>query len=176
MKNRKNITIYLSVCAILAAFSIVLGKYLAINVGSNFRFSLENLPLFLAGLYLGPIAGAMVGVAADLLGCLLVGYAINPIITLGAMCIGLISGLIGKMMRKNALSLLLSVFISHLIGSVFVKTLGLYLFYGSPFLPTAAWRLIIYICTGAVEFFILLLLSKSKSLLKQMEQIRFKEN
>ena len=89
---KKKITAkFISICAILAAFSIILGKYLAINVGENFRFSMENLPILLAGLYLGPLAGAIVGAVADLVGCLLVGYAINPIITLGAVSIGFIS-------------------------------------------------------------------------------------
>ena len=94
----------LSVCAVLAALSIVLGKYLAVNVGENFRFSLENLPLILAGIYLGPVAGAFVGAAADLVGCLMVGYAINPVITLGAVSIGLISGIVARSLyKKNSL-------------------------------------------------------------------------
>lgn len=160
---------FLSTCAVLAAFSIVLGKYLAVNVGENFRFSLENLPLILTGLYFGPGAGAVVGAVADLVGCLLVGYAINPIITLGAISIGLVAGLAGRLFKKKgALRILLAVAASHLIGSVLIKTLGLFLYYGSPFFATLWWRFIIYLGTGLVEFILLYLLTNNRAFEKQM--------
>lgn len=160
---------FLAVCAVLAAFSIVLGKYLALNVGENFRFSLENLPLILAGLYFGPAAGAFVGAAADLVGCLMVGYAINPIITLGAVCIGLFAGVSGIIIKKKgALQILIALVLSHGIGSIFIKTLGLFLYYGSPFFATLSWRFLIYLGTGFVEFGILFLLTNNRAFEKQM--------
>ena len=79
----------LCAAALLAALSIVLGKYLAINVTDSIRFSFENLSILLAGIFLGPLVGGIVGAVADLVGCLMVGYAINPLITLGA--VGVIS-------------------------------------------------------------------------------------
>lgn len=171
---KKQITAkFLSTCAILAAFSIVFGKYLAVNIGENFRFSLENLPLLLAGLYLGPAAGAAVGAVADVVGCLLVGYAINPFITFGAVAVGFLSGLIGaKIHGKGPLRLLIAVAVAHAVGSVLIKTTGLSVYYGSPFLPTLAWRTLIYLCTGAVEAAVLILLSKNKAFEKQMHQFR----
>ncbi len=172
--KQKNTAKFLTVCAILAAFSIIFGKYLAINIGENFRFSLENLPILLAGLYLGPAAGAIVGAVADLVGCLLVGYAINPFITLGAIAIGFASGFIrNRFQRKSGFCLLVSIALSHLIGSILVKTLGLSIYYGSPFFLTLLWRSVIYLCTGTVEFIVLFLLSKNRAFEKQMHQIRF---
>ncbi len=163
---------FLSLCAVMAAFSIVLGKYLAVNVGENFRFSLENLPLILAGLYFGPTAGALVGAVADLVGCLLVGYAINPIITLGAVSIGICSGMIGSILKeKKALQLFIAVSLSHIIGSVIIKTLGLHIYYGSPFFATLAWRFVIYLGTGLVEFGILYLLKSNLAFEKQMHSV-----
>ena len=82
----------LTFSALLSAISIVCGKYLAINLGEVLRFSFENLPIIFAGIGFGPLVGGAVGLAADLLGCLLVGYAINPLVTLGAAAIGFISG------------------------------------------------------------------------------------
>ena len=61
----------------LSAMSIVLGKLLAVNLGEVLRLSFENLPIIFAGLAFGPLAGAAVGLVADTVGCLLVGYAIN---------------------------------------------------------------------------------------------------
>ena len=78
-KKDKVMPLYrLVVCAFLVALSIVCGKFLAIPVGEILRFSFENLPILFAGLAFGPVAGALVGVCADLLGCVLRGYAINP--------------------------------------------------------------------------------------------------
>ena len=94
MKKRK-ISLDLKILcqlAMLIAISIVAGKYLAIGIGEVLRFSLENLPIIFAGIAFGPIAGILVGVAADLIGCLLVGYTINPIVTIGAAVIGGVSG------------------------------------------------------------------------------------
>ena len=81
--------------AICAAMSLVLGKFLQIpNPFQSFiRISFENLPVLLAGITLGPLAGALVGGVADLLGCLLYGYAINPVVLLGAVSVGFVSGL-----------------------------------------------------------------------------------
>ena len=79
----------LCLSALLAALSIVLGKYLSIST-PLFRLSFENLPILMAGIFLGPLAGGIVGGVADLLGCVLVGYTINPIITLGGILVGVL--------------------------------------------------------------------------------------
>ena len=60
----------LCAAALLAALSIVLGKYMAIST-PIFRFSFENLPILMAGIFFGPIIGAAVGLIADIVGCLL---------------------------------------------------------------------------------------------------------
>ena len=65
----------------LAALSIILGKYLAIPGGNVLRFSFENLPIMFAGMAFGPFVGCAVGIVADLIGCVLVGYTVNPLIT-----------------------------------------------------------------------------------------------
>ena len=87
--------------AMLIAISIVAGKYLALSLGNVLRFSLENLPVIFAGIAFGPIAGILVGVAADLIGCLLVGYTINPIVTIGAAVVGGTAGLCALVFSEN---------------------------------------------------------------------------
>lgn len=89
--------------ALLAALSIVCGKYLAIRAGDTLRFSFENLPILLGGFAFGPAIGVIIAVAADLIGCLMVGYAINPVITVGAALIGLIGGLGGILLKRTPL-------------------------------------------------------------------------
>ena len=90
IQNNLKLTVIL---ALLCAISIVAGKYLAIRGGDVMRFSLENMPVIFAGMAFGPVAGMLVGVVSDLIGCVLVGYTINPLVTVGAGAIGLVSGL-----------------------------------------------------------------------------------
>ena len=85
--------------AMLMALSIVLGKFLNIPIGDSIRISFENLPLILSGILFGPVAGMITAVCADLLGCLLRGYAIIPLITVAAGVIGLLSGLMSKLVK-----------------------------------------------------------------------------
>ena len=111
MSNKRNVPKALAVFAnpralclagLLAAMSLILGKFLQIPspISQVVRISFENLPIILAGLTLGPVAGAMTGVVADLVGCALYGYAINPMITLGAAAVGLVAGLVGVLAKR----------------------------------------------------------------------------
>ena len=162
--------------ALLAAISIVCGKYLAINMGEVLRFSFENLPIIFAGAAFGPIMGALVGAVADLVGCLLVGYAINPIVTLGAVSIGLISGVyrfLPDSDRRSAciLKVAITVILSHLVGSVVIKTFGLAKFYDMPLIVLMLWRLLNYVIVGALEGFILYHLIRNKKISAEIHKI-----
>lgn len=154
--------------SMLAAVSIVLGKYLAFNIGEFLRFSLENLPtLFVAAVW-GPVAAALVAAVADLVGSLMVGYAINPIITLGAVTLGVVSGTSFRLTKKMRTlpRVAISVLLGHLCGSVLIKSLGLTVFYGTDFSVIVGWRLLNYLAVGAIEGVILLSLLRSKAVLK----------
>lgn len=163
--------ILLCVSAFLSALSIVLGKYLAINLGDTIRLSFENLPILFAGLYFGPVIGLSVGVVADLLGCVMVGYSINPVITLGAALIGLVSGILGKVLKPGFFRVFLSVTLSHILGSIFVKTLGLYWYFKMPFFPTLGMRSITYLIIAICEISILYFLAKSNALNQETKKM-----
>ncbi len=160
-------------CALLAALSILLGKYLAFNLGEAIRISFENLPILLAGLFLGPWSGVAVGAVADLVGCVLVGYSINPLITLGAAATGLMAGVLGKARPLRFGRLLLAVGASHLTGSLLIKTAGLSLYYSLPFWLTLGWRAITYLLVGAAECTVLWALSQSKALTKELANVSY---
>ncbi|MBE6590073.1 MAG: folate family ECF transporter S component [Ruminococcaceae bacterium] len=164
----------LAVSALLCALSIVFGKYLAISVGPVLRFSFENLPILMGGVLFGPLAGLFVGVVADLVGCVLVGYTINPIITLGAACIGFFGGLLYRLFSRVPLfpRLLLSVIISHVIGSVLIKTWGLAAFYDMPFYLLLLWRLLNYTVVGGAECALFYYLMKHKAVSRQLERLQ----
>ena len=162
--------------ALLSAISIVCGKYLAFNIGEFIRFSFENLPIIFAGMAFGPIVGALVGVVADLIGCLLVGYAINPIITVAAGTIGILSGLSRFLPEpKSRLSYLfriaLTVTVAHLVGSVVIKSFGLSVFYDMPLVILMLWRLLNYLIVGILEGFILYHIMKNKAIELEIRKI-----
>ena len=162
---------------ILAALSIVFGKLLAFNIGELFRISLENLPIILGGIFLGPIYGMIVGMVADLVGCLIVGYTINPLITLGAMAVGLVSGVVAKMLTgERKIRAFLSVFLAHLIGSVLIKSAGLAWFYGTDYLTLLGYRCINYAAIVALEYTIIYILTKNKSVSAMLERLGGRKN
>ena len=174
-RNSKKQLRLLCAAALLAALSIVLGKYLAIPLGDSVRISFENLPVLMAGVFLGPVTGCIVGVVADILGCLLVGYTINPIITVGAALIGALSGLIMAFFRKNhprltVPSVCLAVAVAHIMGSMIVKSIGLAVYYATP-MPILLLRIPTYIVIGLLESTILCLLARNKLFTGELDRL-----
>lgn len=154
--------------ALLCALSIIFGKYLAFNITGSIRFSLENLPILLAGIYFGPLVGGVVGIASDLIGCMLVGYTPLPLVTVGAAIIGLTAGTVAwyvcprRIDRMGSAWGFIPVMSAHLLGSVLIKSIGLTHYTGVPFPVTLGWRALTYLCIGLLEGGIILLLSKNK--------------
>ena len=177
-KGLKNLNLTV-VLAMLTAISIICGKYLAIRGGDVMRFSLENMPIIFAGMAFGPVAGAVVGAVADLLGCVLVAYTINPIVTLGAISIGVVSGILPIHLKKTTVSprltTALTVLASHLVGSVIIKTIGLSAYYAMPFHGLALWRLLNYLIVGALDAVIVHVLLSNKEIMLQISRLGGKE-
>lgn len=163
----------IAVTALFVAASIVCGKFLAFNLGETMRFSIENLPIILSGIFFGPIAGMLTGLVSDILGCILRGYAINPIITAAAVLIGFLSGVFWQLLSKlgDILRSLITVFICHITGSIIIKTVGLWVYFGSPFFATLGLRSLNYLIVGAAEFLIVYLLTKNKGFMKQIKKV-----
>ncbi len=175
--QKQNISLKMTaVLAMLAAISIILGKYLAIPVGDVLRFSFENLPIIFAGIAFGAIPALLVGVTADIIGCILVGYGINPIVTLGAAVIGIIAGLVPKLIRKRTPLartplIIITVIIAHLCGSVLIKTFGLAAFYAMPMHLLLLWRLLNYTVVATLEIIILAVLFNRDGVRREIEKI-----
>ena len=158
---------------LFASVSIVCGKFLAFNVGDILRFSFENLPMLLSGIIFGPVCGMITGVVADLVGCIMAGYAINPFITAGAATIGLLSGLVYRTLPSGNRFLPLSatVVIAHFFGSVVVKTIGLSIYFGLPFKFTFMWRSLNYLIVGIAELAVLYVLINHSGFKKQISSV-----
>lgn len=156
--------------AFFAAISIVFGKFLALSVGETLRFSFENTPILLSGMLFGGIPGALTGLIADILGCILRGYAINPIITIGAVVIGFMGGLFSYR-KKKFVNILLSVLFAHVFGSIIIKTIGLSVILNYPFWITLFQRFLNYVIISLTEIVFFYTLFKSKTFIKQSQQL-----
>ena len=163
MQKSRNSLQRLVLVSLFAALSIVFGKILKISIGDSIRLSFENLPIILSSFVLGPVFGGIVGGIADIIGCILVGYAINPIITLASILMGVIpyfAMLIAKELPNSA-KYILSALITHAVCSMLIKSIGLHCFYATPF-QVLILRVPIYIIIGTVEGYICSLLMKNK--------------
>ncbi|MBO5162824.1 MAG: folate family ECF transporter S component [Ruminococcus sp.] len=161
------------ISGLLVALSIVFGKFLAFNITDAIRISFENLPVIMAGIFFGPFVGGAVGLGADIIGSILKGYSINPVIALGAMSIGIISGLVSmKLFKKNqTLNIAFSVGLAHLIGSLLIKSAGLHFLPPNMPFSLLVYRIPTYIGIGLMEFMIISLLLKNRAFTSQLEKI-----
>lgn len=127
----------ITLLAMLTAISVVVGilcKNL-FTVAVYYRFTLENLGILFAGIFFGPGAGAIVGIAVDVISCLLsTNPAVNPVIMLGAALVGATSGIVSKYFVKTRglRQYVISAAAAHLIGQVIVKSVGKILYFGMP--------------------------------------------
>ena len=96
----KNVRI-LATSALLAAISVVLARLIIPMPNETTRFSLEAVPIFIAGMLFGPIPGALVGFVADFVGCLFSGYGYNPMFCIPPILYGLSAGLFRPMLVKK---------------------------------------------------------------------------
>ncbi len=162
--------------ALFAAMTIVFDKFCALNFGDSIRIGLGSLPIQMAGIMLGPVVGAAVGGVSDIIGCLLKGYSINPVITLGAVSVGFLSGVMyHKVLAGMDKSLLpriaLSTVTAHAVGSMLIKSVGMFVYFHTP-MQTLVLRVPIYIVTAAVETAIIYFLMRNKGFMTELERIR----
>ncbi len=163
----------LVLAAFMTALSVVIGwvckSYLTFGDGS-IRVTFENTPVVLAGIWLGPVIGGVVGAASDVVSALLSGYSINPIITVGAASVGLVSGLIFRLFKgdKGIFKTACAVFSAHGVGSVAIKSYGLYLYGYAVVMPV---RVPLYIGIALAETYIIYILYKNKGVSSQVERM-----
>lgn len=165
------VTRVLTTAALLAALSAVIGilckNLFTFNI--YYRITFENAPVILSGLLYGPVVGAMVGLCADAVSCLMSSNpALNPIISLGAAAVGVLSGLVPMVLRRGVrLQTGVAVFLAHLIGQVGIKSIGKMLYFGMP------WQGIfiglgISAVVGVMEFMLISWMRSGKALVRFM--------
>ncbi len=86
--------------ALLAAISIVMARLMSFAPPPVTRWSLDKFPLFLAGLFFGPLVGAMTGFVADFVGSLMQ-YGFDPIYCIPPIVYGLAGGIFRHFLGKK---------------------------------------------------------------------------
>ena len=144
----------LAYCALLAALSVVMARVLCFATPDGVRWSLDKFPLFLAGMFFGPMTGALTGFVADFIGSLMQ-FGFNPLLCPPAILYGLFGGLLRWYIHKNPT--VLRVGVSYLfpvvIGSVLYQSAMLAWLY---FDGLYSEGLVYYLSTRSVQFAIML--------------------
>ncbi len=158
----------LAYCALLAALSVVLARLIIPMPDATTRFSIEAVPICLAGLLFGPVPGALVGFCADSIGCLFSGYGYNPLFCVPPILYGLCGGLFSPFVRKNTsiLRLGLGLLPPVIFGSILYQSAALAWVYN----PTKFWmdfglklttRSIQFTVTWVIDVLVLFMLFRS---------------
>jgi len=152
-------------CGLFIALSVIFSRFLSMPIPLGgvlgIRLGLGTLPIMLAGLFFGPVAGALTGLAADIIGFPLTGGTYFPGFTLSAMLNGILPALImyscslkrdenGTRLMMHSmwqprcfpLRLIIAVFITQMVTSVGLSTLWLTLMTGTAYSVFLVPRLI----------------------------------
>ena len=163
----------LTTAAMLGALSVVIGIFCKnfLNFGNGlFRVTFENFPIILSGILFGPAVGASVGIISDMVSYFLStqSFAISPIVTLGAALVGAVSGLVSHYIvkKRNAFSVTLSVICAHLVGSLAVKTFGIFAYYNLSYGMMLLYRLPTYTLITVLESLAICLIFRHKAFRK----------
>lgn len=148
----------LAYCALLVALSVVLARLIIPMPNAATRFSIEAVPIFLAGMLFGPMAGGLVGFSADFIGCLFSGYGYNPLFCLPPILYGVCAGLFRPyLMGKTSLLRLTTAFLpSVLLGSIAWQSFALAFVYNSKGSFQASF--LFFLGTRSIQFLVTLVL------------------
>ena len=146
-------------CAMLAAISVALARLAGLMPNEFTRFSIEAVPIFLAGLFFGPVAGGCVGFAADFVGCMFSPYGYNPIYCIPPILYGVCAGLFRHWISRNASPLRIGAgFVPPVaVGSILIQSCVLaFMQYGS---ENFTEGLSFFLGTRSVQFAIMLVVN-----------------
>lgn len=169
MQKNKKVALFgslkvMTMAAMLTAMSVVIGIFCKsfLNFGGGlFRVTFENLPILTAGIMFGPLVGGIVGAATDVVSYFMSGqvYPINPIVTVGAASVGIVSGFLAKYVfkKRGYVRIILPSALAHAVGSMIIKPIGLFAFYGWAVL----WRIPLYLVIVPLEILLLCLMYRN---------------
>ncbi len=166
-KNRTFTTKALTACALLIAMQVILARFVAISISETTRISFEAIPIFLAGLLFGPVAGVLVGFISDFIGAIM-SYGFNPVFCIPPILYGLCGGLFRPMIRRSGslVQIALAFLPAVVLGSILYQSFALAWIYGGDAKKTylmtkLVWRGIQFAITYVADVLIIYGLCRS---------------
>ena len=147
-----------AVCAMLAALSVIFARLIVPMPNAFTRFFIEAIPIVVAGLLFGPIAGGSVGFIADLVGCLFSGYGYNPLFCVPPILYGVLAGLLRFLLyRKTDLWRIILIYLPPVVfGSILYQSCTLAWVYNSK--GTFSASLSYFLTTRSIQFAVTLVI------------------
>ena len=142
----------LTLAAMLAAVSVVIGIFCKnfLNFDNGlFRITFENIPIIFSGILFGPVVGGMVGITSDLVSYLLSFQASARYV----------------IKKHGTWQIIVSASAAHIVGSMIIKPIGLYQFYGWMVL----FRVPLYLVIAPIEICILCWIFRRKYFQRMIE-------
>jgi len=156
-KTSRLATRTLAYCAMLAALSVVLARLIIPMPDESTRFSIEAVPIFMSGMLFGPLAGGLVGFAADFVGTMFSGYGFNPLFCIPPILYGVFGGVFRYYLAKKvSVPRLIVGFLPPIVlGSILYQSVALaYVYYNATFME----GLILKLSTRSVQFAITMII------------------
>lgn len=148
----------LAVCAMLAALSVIFARLIIPMPNAFTRFSIEAIPIVIAGLLFGPVAGGCVGFVADLVGCLFSGFGYNPLFCIPPILYGVLPGVLRFIvMKKATLPRIFAVYLPPVvIGSILYQSVALAKVYNSKGSFSASFTY--FLTTRSIQFLVTIII------------------
>ena len=129
----------LTTLAMLIAIEVILSRFLSINAW-NIKIGFGFVPVVIAAILYGPLAGSIVGALSDFIGALLFPIGTYfPGFTLTSFLMGTVFGLF-LYKKQGWLKGLAAVGINQFILGLFLNSFWISVLYGSPYVPLLATR------------------------------------
>lgn len=122
----------LVILAMMVAANVVLSRFLSISLW-NLKIGFAFVPVVVAAILFGPVAGGIVGAVGDYIGATL--FPIGqyfPGFTVTAFLVGAVYGIFLHK-KQDMKRIVLAVLLTECVGSLLLNTLWISLLYGAPF-------------------------------------------
>ena len=146
----------------LAALIIVFERTIYIPVGDSSRYSFSFIMIFVSGMVLGAVDAAIVGAVADVVGAIIAGYSINPLITV---CVALSAFFCGLLLysERSYMRLAIAILLDQILSNLLLKSAAFAIWYGGGMHSYPKYFMIRIVQVGImipVEFVVLFILNR----------------
>lgn len=166
----------ITLVGVMTALSVLLARFVPLVSTPTIRVTLGSVPIMLTGIVCGPLAGALCGAVSDIIGCILSGYPPYLPLTLSPVLVGILPGVLLRLLRKTPLgkrfllpNVCIALLVTMLLTSVIWTPLCLHWMTGANVLALIGARVPFNLLQTAVEIVVIYLLLKTKV----FERMRF---